>query len=364
MAEAPKQTESLEFADRRAPALGWKHSTRRDADEEASGTIALTGDVMLGRLMNPVLQDRGPLYPWGDTLPLLRGADLTLMNLECVISESGSPWTRWAKAFHFRADLIALDALREAGVDFVSLANNHVLDYQEEALLEMLDRLEAAGIAHTGAGRNRLEAERPALLRTGNLSIGVLAFTDNEPGWAATAGRPGTNYLPASTDPRHFRRVRRGIAAARALGADLVIVSNHWGPNMRVRPTPEFRRFARATIDAGADLYLGHSAHLFQGVELYRGKPIFYDAGDFVDDYAVDPVLRNDRSALIQCRVGPEGVHAVRLFPVLIAGFQANLARGAEFDAIATRLQQLCAELGTRLAVRDDALEVDLRTAG
>ncbi|MHB0871519.1 MAG: CapA family protein [Chloroflexota bacterium] len=336
------------------------------ADEEGSlsddrqVTLALTGDVMLGRLMNAVLHERGPLYPWGNSLPLLRGADLTLMNLECVIATTGRPWDRWPKAFHFRADPIALEALLDAGTDFVSLANNHVLDYQEEAMLEMLRRLDAAGIAHAGAGRNQAEAARPALIESHGLHVAVIAFTDNEPDWSATEDRPGINYQPVTTVRQFFDRVREGIAEARRQGADLVIASNHWGPNMRERPSPRFRNFARAVVDAGADLYLGHSAHLFQGVEVYQGKPIFYDAGDFVDDYAVDPLLRNDRSALIRCTVGPSGVERVQLLPVLIEDFQVNLATGSEFDAIAARLQALSAEFGTRVTFGDGALEVSL----
>lgn len=329
----------------------------------SSITINLTGDVMLGRLMNPVLQERGPRYPWGDTLPLLREADLTLMNLECVIALRGRPWDRWFKTFHFRAGPLALEALLQSGTDFVSLANNHVLDYEEEALLEMLERLDAAGIAHAGAGRNREEAARPALLEAASLRVGLLAFTDNEPDWAATEDRPGTNYLPTRTSRRVLDPVRRAIAELRRRGAELVIASNHWGPNMRERPTPLFRRFAHAVLEAGADLYWGHSAHLFQGVEVYRGKPIFYDSGDFVDDYAVDPVLRNDRSALIRCTVGDSGIERVQLVPVLIEDFQVNLATDREFDAIAGRLQTLSAELGTSLTVQDGALEVEMTSA-
>ena len=327
---------------------------------ERRATLALTGDVMLGRLMNDVLHTRGPRYPWGDTLPLLRSADLTLMNLECVIASSGRPWARWPKVFHFRADPIALDALLEAGTDFVSLANNHVLDYEEEALLEMLDRLDVAGIAHAGAGRNLEEASRPALLEANGLRIGVIALTDNEPGWAATHDRPGTNYLPVVAEASSLDRVRQGIAEARKLGADLVLVCSHWGPYMRERPSPEFQQFARATLDAGADLYLGHSAHIFQGIEVRNGKPIFYDAGDFVDDYAVDPVLRNDRSILIRCTVGRKGARRVELLPVLIENFQVNLATGDDFDAIATRLQMLWAEFGTCVFQHDGLLELDL----
>jgi poly-gamma-glutamate capsule biosynthesis protein CapA/YwtB (metallophosphatase superfamily) len=327
--------------------------------ENARITVALTGDVMLGRMMNEPLHKWGPAYPWGDTLPLLRGANLTIMNLECVVAADGRPWTRWPKVFHFRADPIALEALREAGTDCVSLANNHTLDYEYEGLLEMLDRLEGAAIAHAGAGRNLEEARRPALLEAGGLRLGVLALTDNEPNWAAAGDRPGTNYLRVSTEPEQIDRMQRWIAETRALGADLVLVSNHWGPNMRLRPSPEFQRFARAILDAGADLYLGHSAHLFQGIEGYQGKPIFYDAGDFVDDYAVDPDLRNDWSALVLCTLGPTGVEAIRLFPVLISDYQVNLARGSDFEAIGSHLQRLSAEFGTRLELRGRAMRVE-----
>lgn len=327
--------------------------------EEPRITLAITGDVMLGRLMDDVLQRMGPRYPWGNTLPLLRRADLTLVNLECVIATSGSPWDLWPKAFHFRAGPIALEALRQASVDFASLANNHVLDYGEEALLEMLDRLDSAGIAHAGAGRNLVEAARPAFLQAGELRVAILAFTDNEPGWAATEDRPGINYLPANTEPESLDRVRGEIATARH-DADLVVVSNHWGPNMRLRPTERFRRLAHAVIEAGADLYIGHSAHVLQGVEVYRGKLIIYDAGDFVDDYSVDPELHNDWSALFRCTAQRSGVVYAELIPTLIAGFQVNPAYGSAFDAIAARLQELSGELGTGLTVRGGALVVDL----
>jgi poly-gamma-glutamate synthesis protein (capsule biosynthesis protein) len=132
---------------------------------------------------------------------------------------------------------------------------------------------------------------------------------------------------------------------------------------MLSRPSAEFQRFARATIDAGADLYLGHSAHVLQGIEVYRGKPIFYDAGDFVDDYAVDPELRNDRSALILCDLGVTGVKAVCLLPTLIDDCQVNLATGDDFAAVATRLQRLSAESGTRLEVNGTAIEVQFSPA-
>jgi poly-gamma-glutamate capsule biosynthesis protein CapA/YwtB (metallophosphatase superfamily) len=322
-------------------------------------TLALAGDVMLGRLANDVLLRCGPAYPWGNTLPALQAADLAIVNLECVIARGGHPWTRWPKVFHFRADPVALTALRLAGIDGVTLANNHVLDYEEEALLEMLDLLEQSGMAYTGAGRCDEEARRPALLEARGLRVGVVAFTDNEPGWAATPVAPGTNWIPITLEEPSLAPVREGISRARAEGAGFVIVSLHWGPNMVQRPSPLFRAFAHAVIDAGADLLFGHSAHIFQGIEVYQGRPIIYDAGDFVDDYAVDPTLRNDWGLLFRAHTGETAVRRIELDPVLIANCQVNLATGATHQAIAERIQALSAEMGTQVHRAGDRLWIE-----
>lgn len=322
-------------------------------------TVALAGDVMLGRLVNEAVSLYGPAYPWGDCRALLADADLAAINLECVIASGGRPWRRTPKLFHFRADPIAIDALRLAGIDAVSLANNHVLDFEVEALFEMLRLLDEAGIARAGAGRDRQEARRPALLDAKGLRIALVAFTDNEPGWAAGRYTPGTNYATVSTRPRHFQRVKAAIAKAREK-ADLVIFSNHWGPNMRERPSRQFKDFAHAVLDEGADIYFGHSSHIFQGIEVYRGKPLIYDAGDFVDDYAVDAVLRNDQALLFLFEVGGTGVERLEIVPALIDRCQVNRAQGADFAAIAARIQALSAELGTSMGVSGDRIAVDL----
>ncbi len=321
-------------------------------------TLALTGDVMLGRLMNDIIHAYGPSYPWGNTLPLLSGADLSLINLECVIATDGHPWTRTPKAFFFRADPIAVDVLNVAGIDCVSLANNHSLDYREDAMLEMIGILEANGIAHAGAGQNILEAMRPSFIDAQGIKLGVISLTDNEPAWEATEKTPGVNYVAITTRGRYFQRVKRSIQEARDGGADLIVLSSHWGPNMRLRPTSQFRSFAHAVIDEGVDIFHGHSAHVFQGIEIYKGRPIIYDAGDFVDDYAVDDVLRNDWSLLYKLTATATRVERVELFPVLISGFQANLAVGEDFEGICRRIQELSAEMGTEMKRLDNSLEV------
>ncbi|MDP8947066.1 MAG: CapA family protein [Actinomycetota bacterium] len=316
-------------------------------------TLVLTGDVMLGRGVNESLPDARPEEPWGDVLPRLLSADLRIINLECAITEHKRPWSRTPKVFHFRADPLAIEVLRAAGVDACSLANNHTLDFEERGLLDTLEHLEGAGIRYAGAGRNLEEAARPALLKGG---VALVAFTDNEPPFAAGPDKPGTNYLPVSMEPGVLRRVEEAIEAAREAGANTVVFSNHWGPNMVERPREIFRRFARAVVDRGADVYYGHSAHVFQGVEIYRGKPILYDTGDFIDDYAVDPKLRNDRSFLFLVGVEGGDLRRLELFPVALPYARVELARGNEREAILERMVELSAEIGTTFDRREDRL--------
>jgi poly-gamma-glutamate capsule biosynthesis protein CapA/YwtB (metallophosphatase superfamily) len=320
-------------------------------------TLALTGDVMLGRGVNETLRAARPEEPWGDVLPLLRSADLRIINLECAVTEHERPWSRTRKVFHFRADPLAIEVLRAARIDACSLANNHTLDFEEEGLLDTLARLYAAGIGYAGAGRDLEEAGRPVLLDGG---VALVAFTDNEPPFAARPDKPGTNYLPVSLEPEVLHRVEEAIEAAREAGAETVVFSNHWGPNMVERPREIFRRFARAVVDLGADVYYGHSAHVFQGVEIYRGKPILYDTGDFIDDYAVDPRLRNDRSFLFRVSVEGGDLGRLELFPVSLPYARVELARGDEREAILDRMVILSAEMGTALERREDRLVLDI----
>jgi poly-gamma-glutamate capsule biosynthesis protein CapA/YwtB (metallophosphatase superfamily) len=319
-------------------------------------TLALTGDVMLGRGVNETLHRVRPEEPWGDALPLLLSADLRIINLECAITEYQQPWSRTPKVFHFRADPPAVEVLRAARVDACSLANNHTLDFEEHGLLDTLAYLEAAGILTSGAGPDGEQAARPVLLEDG---VALVAFTDNEPSFAAGLDKPGTNYLPVSTEPRVLRRVEEAVREAREAGAETIVFSNHWGPNMVLRPPEAFRRFARAVVDLGADVYYGHSAHVFQGVEVYRGKPILYDTGDFIDDYAVDPDLRNDHSFLFRVSVDGGELRRLELFPVVLRYARVELAGGDEREEILGLMQDLSAEMGTVFDRREDRLVLE-----
>jgi poly-gamma-glutamate capsule biosynthesis protein CapA/YwtB (metallophosphatase superfamily) len=332
-------------------------TTKKDVE---TITLALAGDVMLARLVNEAIRTNGPLYSWGDLLPLVRNADLSLVNLECVIAESGEPFEP-ARVFYFRADPQAIEVLTEGGVDYVTLSNNHAMDYQGPALLETIQRLDEHGIAHAGAGGNLQEAGQFALLETGGIRVGVVAFADHFQEYAATETDPGTNIIPITLDMPHFSRVEDGIQAARAAGADLVVFSIHWGPNMRHAPPQHFREFARAVMDAGADIFHGHSAHVFQGIEIYEGKPILYDTGDLIDDYYVDIVHKNDQQFLFLVTTTQDRVVRIELVPVLISNAQVNTAHGAVVDQMYDRMSKLSAAMGTEIRREGDNLVIDVK---
>jgi poly-gamma-glutamate synthesis protein (capsule biosynthesis protein) len=316
--------------------------------------LAFVGDVMLGRLVNRALQTRPPEYPWGDVLPVLRSTDGVVCNLECVLSDRGAPWP--GKLFTFRSDARNVRVLQAGGVRAVSLANNHVLDFGDEALADCLRVLDAAGIARAGAGRHAEEAQRPARWSCGGLQVGLVAFTDNEPEWEATADRPGVFYAPVDPDDPRFRRVV-DLTADLSREVDVVVVSAHWGPNWGRRPLPEHREAARRLARAGARVVWGHSAHIVRGVEFVEGCVVMYSCGDFVDDYAVDEVERNDWSFafLLEWR---NGRVEVELVPTVIRHFRAERAQGWEREALLQRMRQLCEELGTSVETTDRGLRV------
>jgi len=316
--------------------------------------ILFVGDIMLGRLVNQVLKRESPAYPWGDTLPIFEKADLRIGNLECVVSDRGSPWNVTPKVFHFRSDAKNVETMKTAGINGVSLANNHTLDFEYEGMFEMLKVLDDAGIHHAGAGANLQDAARPALFEFSGKKIALIAFSDNEPDWEATSERPGIFYVP--TDPEDDR-AKNLFERVRQTGkeVDFLIASAHWGPNWGYRPRKNQISFGHRLIDAGADILFGHSCHVFQGIELYQGRPILYSTGDFVDDYAVDETERNDESFIFTTEISDDRTLRLRLYPTLISNFQARMAEKNEAKKIALKMERLCSEFDTTAEWHEEA---------
>jgi poly-gamma-glutamate capsule biosynthesis protein CapA/YwtB (metallophosphatase superfamily) len=283
----------------------------------------------------------------------MRACDLCIVNLECCISTRGHRWPAPDKRFFFRAPPRAVELLAHLGVDCVTLANNHALDFGKDALLDTLEHLRAAGIGWVGAGADLEAARAPRVFEAGGTRLGILAFSDHPAEFAAGPERPGIAYvdLRGAGAPRW---VHRAIAAARR-SADAVLVSPHWGPNMTTEPVPHARAAAAELRKAGATLVAGHSAHVFHGT----GGSVIFDLGDFLDDYAVDPVLRNDLGLLWVVDLDGSGPRRVEALPLKLEYCHTRLADGDDAAWIARRLRTACEALGATARWSDRRLVIE-----
>ncbi len=312
--------------------------------------LALAGDTMLGRKVAERLREAGPESLFApEVVEAARDADLMIVNLECCISEGGVPAPN--RVFHFRAPPVAAEALAHLGVDCVTLANNHALDFGPAALADTLEHLRAAGIRLVGAGANKDEARAPLRLEAGRERLRAVAFSDHPAEYAARPDRAGVAYADLS------RRELPDwlVESIRPGGDEPVVVCAHWGPNMTAVPVPEVRRAAEGLKESGAALIAGHSAHVFHGV---AGRVLF-DLGDFVDDYRVDPRLRNDLGLLWFVDMCGADLVRIEALPLKLDYCHTRLARGRDRDWVEARLLRACAELGTQAERRDGRLVIE-----
>lgn len=320
--------------------------------------LTFTGDVMIGRLVNEYLRTTDKHSSiWGNTIKTLKSADLLFINLECALTKSTTQGTKDSPVFFFRSEPEHVKALVDAGVDYCALANNHTLDYGVDGLLETITVLKRVGIPHSGAGENAVEARKPADLKIDGLKFKVFSITDNEPGWEAGKSKPGTFYLPIDLLDSRVRKLIIDIRRVKNKGY-FVIVSAHWGPNMVRVPSKIHCKFARSIINAGCDIFHGHSSHVFQGVEVYKEKVIFYDCGGMIDDYAVDPLLRNDESFIFEVYLDKGKFKRVVLKPILIKNLKVNIVEGRKAKSICSKMIKLCEEFNTPAIFKKGNVEI------
>lgn len=312
-------------------------------------TLALAGDTMLGRGVAERLgEDPGAPLLTPALAEIARAADLFVLNLECCVSARGAPADQPGKPFFFRAPPAAAERLAGLGVDAVTLANNHLLDFGPEALLDTLEHLADAGIAAAGAGADLTAARAWPTLPAAGERLRIVAVSDHPASSAATPDRPGIAFADLA---------RHGVPAwlreaARPVDGELVLVTPHWGPNMTPAPVPHVRAAADVLVAAGATLVAGHSAHVPHGV---RGRVLF-DLGDALDDYAVDPWLRNDLSLLWLVTLDADGPRRIEGVPVVLEYACTRLADMDETRAIATLMAERCAAVGGRVDLADGRL--------
>ena len=306
--------------------------------------LALAGDTMLGRGVAERLASGSPESLFAPEVVAAVGeADLCILNLECCISERGAPVP--GKVFHFRAPVAAAETLAHLGVDCVTLANNHALDFGPDALLDTFVHLASGGIAWVGAGPDVASARAPVVLEAGGFRLGVLALADHPSDDAARATRPGVAYANLASGGVPDWVVEK-IAA---LDADAILVTAHWGWNMAAEPMAHVRAAARALLGADVTLIAGHSAHVFHGV----ASRVLYDLGDFLDDYRVDWKLRNDLGLLFLVDLAGSRVEAI---PLKLEFAHTRFADGEDAAWIRRRFAHACAAFGTAVTEEDGRL--------
>jgi poly-gamma-glutamate synthesis protein (capsule biosynthesis protein) len=219
------------------------------------------------------------------------------------------------------------------------------------------------GIAHAGAGADLDAALAPAIVERDGVRIGMAAFCDHQADFAASPAHPGMAWLDLHDEAAAIDAFARALAPLRAAGVRWPILSLHWGPNMVSEPSNRQRRLAHAAIDVGWKIVYGHSAHVFQGVELYEDCPILYATGGLVDDYAVDPAFRNDHQLLFELQLGDDALARIVMHPLFIRRCRVFPANSAQRAWIVERMRGLCAGLGTDVDADGETLTITPRTA-
>lgn len=365
---------------------------KKELMTEGKFKVFLCGDVMLGRgidqalphsvapvLYEPYVRDardyiklaerengkvKLPLsyrYLWGDALKAWHEnePDLKLINLETSITTYDIPWK--GKGIHYRMHPKNVEALKVAGIDHVSLANNHVLDWGRPGLRETIASLRGAGIVYSGAGPNKEQAEEPSIFGRETGRVLVFSYGAASSGipydWAAEKELSGVNFLPALNEEQ-IGDVKRNVEKWKRPG-DLVIFSLHWGANWGYEVSSRKRSFAHKLIDqAGVDVIYGHSSHHPMGIEVHKGKLVIYGAGDFINDYegiSGHEEYRSELSLMYFPEFGENGkLLAMKMVPMRIENLQLNFAKETEVVWLKNLLTKEGKKFGTSVRMEKD----------
>jgi len=288
----------------------------KQSSSARDGTMLFVGDIMLSRSVGAYMQKMGDYtLPFLNIADFLKGADLTFANLENPVSSRG---INVGSKYSFRADPKTIEGLKYAGFDVVSIANNHMWDYGREAFLDTMTHLTEAGISFVGGGHNFEEAHKPVIKDVNGIKVAFLAYTEFLQSVAAGENLAGiTNF--------NIEQIKRDVAVANQQG-DLVVVSFHWGDEYQTKHNQKQEQFAKAAIDAGAGLIIGHHPHVVQEVERYKDGWIAYSLGNFVFDQNFSK--ETTRGLALKAVINNGKISEIQEIPVKISNqYQPELSR-------------------------------------
>lgn len=332
-------------------------------------SLVIVGDICINRA--------DPSSMFASVQHVLRDATITFGNQEVPLTAGGQPIP--GKQC-LRAAPKNVEALVSSGFDAVGMANNHMMDFGPEGLLDTVKVLDKAGIAHTGGGANIVEAHRPAIVEQNGVKVAFLSLSSvflpdsfpakkDKPGIAVVRQR--TAYQPPSRvfespgmpaivvtwpDKDEFKKMREDIRLCRA-SADIVVVSWHWGVSGGYGKRVNYQQeMGRAAVDAGADIVVGHHPHSIQGIEVYKGKPIFYSLGNFgmeLEPGIVGPGIFGSESMIVRCQIASKKIEQVSFIPVAIRETsEPVLVDKQDFTRIVGIVRTHSSDLGTVIKTR------------
>ncbi len=279
--------------------------------------LSFAGDVMFDSWVGSLIDKNGPEHIVSDLKGLLKKSDISMVNLETPISLRGVKEND--KQFTFRAKPEHVNVLTASGINMVTLANNHILDFGLDALQDTLEILKGNNIGFAGAGQNVDEASKPLYITKNDCKVAFIASSHVIPfvSWTAGPNKPG---VAVTYDPA---RTLAEIEEARKT-ADVVVVYVHWGEEMKNTPVPYQKNLARMYIDKGADIVIGAHPHVLQGLEYYKNSIIAYSLGNFI--------FTNTRSdtAVLNIELTNKKISSVRIIPCEINNFRTLLVEDAQ----------------------------------
>ncbi|WP_249595409.1 CapA family protein [Peribacillus frigoritolerans] len=281
---------------------------------DQSLTMTMVGDVMMGRYVEEVTEKHGYEYLYRYMKPYFTNSDYVSGNYEhTALKEEVSKYKGADTPIHLNSNTSGVEAVKEAGFSVVSLANNHMMDYEEQGLLDTIDEFKSADMHYVGVGSNTAEAKNSIDYADVNgVRVATLGFTDVY-GKDAVSKNDKAGLLNSNPDLL-FEMIGKARDAKQG-NADLVVVNMHWGQEYSTSTTDRQKDLAKAIIDAGADIIIGHHPHVLQSYDVYKDGIIFYSLGNFIFDQGW---TRTKDSAMVQYHLANNGKATIDVVPLQI----------------------------------------------
>ncbi|MGX5452565.1 capsular polyglutamate synthetase CapA [Bacillus cereus] len=323
--------------------------------EKEKLTMTMVGDIMMGRHVKEIVERYGTDYVFRHVSSYLKNSDYVSGNFEHpVLLEDKKNYQKANKNIHLGAKEETVKAVKEAGFTILNLANNHMTDYGVKGTIDTIKAFKAADLDYVGAGENLKDVKNIVYQNINGVRVATLGFTD-----AFVAGAIATKEQPGALSMNPdvlFQQISKAKDPKKG-NADLVVVNTHWGEEYDNKPSPRQEALAKAMVDAGADIIVGHHPHVLQSFDVYKQGIIFYSLGNFVFDQGW---TRTKDSALVQYHLRDNGTAILDVVPL-------NIQEGSPKPVTSTLGKELVyrqltkdTSKGVLWSKKDDNLEIIL----